>query len=108
MAASRGTRKPRHCVALDKSRDMVDAAGWVPGADGVREKNGQSLSFSVTFSAVFAGNQAILGDAQRLIFDNGLLIPTIELSQAIGVGPKVHDFDFEASARLQFYDTWLG
>lgn len=180
----------------DRSREILDAAGWVPGADGIREKNGQRLTFSVTFSAVFAGNQAILelvqqqlaevgveltldlvsgseftarqnsgdydstygnstradgdilrtsfaldgrntnlrgpipaldealaqqlattdpaqrkeilADAQQLIADNALLLPTIELSQAIGAGPNVHGLLFEASARLQFFDTWLG
>ncbi|SNS66847.1 peptide/nickel transport system substrate-binding protein [Rhodococcoides kyotonense] len=50
----------------------------------------------------------LLQRAQQLVADNGLLIPTIELSQAIGAGPGVHDLEFEASARLQFFDTWVG
>ncbi len=179
----------------DKSKSLLDAAGWVPGADGIREKDGQKLSFKVMYSAVFAGNQAILeltqqqlravgvdlqlelvstseatarqgtkdydstyynstradGDilrtsfavdgrnlnarpskseldtalteqlsttdvaardkildtAQQQILDNGLWIPTVELSQAVGVGSKVQDLKFEASARLQFFDAWL-
>lgn len=179
----------------EKARSILDAAGWVPGADGIREKDGQKLSFKVMFSAVFAGNQAILeltqqqlrdvgvdlelelvsnpeatarqgtkdydstyynstradGDilrtsfavdgrnlnargpipdldasladvlattdtderneiiatAQQQVLDNGLWIPTIELSQAIGAGSNVQDLKFEASARLQFFDTWL-
>ncbi|WP_072803886.1 ABC transporter substrate-binding protein [Rhodococcoides yunnanense] len=179
----------------EKAKSILDAAGWVPGADGIREKDGQKLSFKVLFSAVFAGNQAILeltqqqlrdvgvdlqlelvsnseatarqgtkdydstyynstradGDilrttfavdgrnlnargpipeldalltqelattdtterneiieqAQQQVLDNGLWIPTIELSQAIGAGPNVQDLKFEASARLQFFDTWL-
>ncbi|WP_408637804.1 ABC transporter substrate-binding protein [Nocardia bovistercoris] len=177
------------------ARAALDRAGWVPGGDGIRVKNGEKLSFSVTFSQVFAGNQAILelvqqqlrqvgvdlklelvstaettarqnskdfdtfyynstradgdilrtsfsvegrnlnareripalddllnnqlsaGDAaartqlirtaQRTILDEGLWIPTVELSQAIGAAGKVHDLKFEASARLQFFDTWL-
>lgn len=179
----------------DKAESILDQAGWVPGADGIREKDGQKLSFKVMFSAVFAGNQAVLelvqqqlkavgvdlqlelvsnaeatarqgtkdydstyynatradGDilrtsfavdqrnlnargpipeldavlaeqlsttdaasrnalieqAQQLVLDNGLWIPTIELSQAIGAGANVQDLKFEASARLQFFDTWL-
>lgn len=179
----------------DAAKKILDDAGWVPGADGIRTKDGQPLSFSVTFSAVFAGNQAILelvqqqlkevgidlklelvstaeqtarqgtkdydstyynstradGDilrtgfgidgrnlnargpipeldevlaaqlrttdpqergellerAQQLVLDNGLWLPTVELSQAIGAGPTVQDLKFEASARLQFFDTWL-
>ncbi|ATL70103.1 ABC transporter substrate-binding protein [Nocardia terpenica] len=179
----------------DAARRQLDRAGWVPGGDGIRVKDGARLSFGLTFNHAFAGNQAILelvqqqlrkvgvdlrldpvpdteytarenshdydalyynitradGDilrttfglegqngnvrgpipdlddvltgelrtvdpaaraqlldrAQRLVLDNGLWIPTIELSQAIGVAPTVSDIKFEASARLQFFDTWL-
>lgn len=179
----------------EKSKSLLDAAGWVAGGDGIREKGGQRLSFKVMYSAVFAGNQAILeltqqqlravgvdlqlelvstseatarqgtkdydatyynstradGDilrtsfavdgrnlnargpipdldasltdqlstidvaarneilatAQQQVIDNGLWIPTIELSQAVGAASTVQDLKFEASARLQFFDTWL-
>lgn len=179
----------------DAARARLDRAGWVPGADGIRVKDGQRLGFAVTFSQVFAGNQAILeliqqqlrsvgvdltldlvsnaeytarqnskdfdalyynstradgdilrtgfgldgrnfnvrppipaldevltaqlgavdpqaraaliGHAQQQILDQGLWLPTVELSQAIGAGPAVQDLKFDASARLQFFDTWL-
>ncbi|MGC0366086.1 peptide/nickel transport system substrate-binding protein [Rhodococcus sp. 27YEA15] len=179
----------------DKSAKLLDAAGWTNGSDGIREKDGQKLSFKVMFGAQFAGNQAILelaqqqlrkvgvdlqldlvssgestartnsGDydasygnstradadilrttfgldgrntnrrtadpeldkvlteqlsatdndkrselvatAQKLIVERGYSIPTIELSQAVGAASKVQDLKFEASSRLQFYDTWL-
>lgn len=179
----------------DESRRILDAAGWTPGADGIRSKDGVRLTFGVLFSAVFAGNQAILeltqqqlrtvgvdlvldlvstpestarqnakdfdatyynstradGDilrttfgtpgrnlnqrgpvpdldaaltdqlaavdtqqrrdilaaAQREVLDAGLWIPTVELSQAIGAGPAAQGLAFDASARLQFFDTWI-
>ncbi|MDQ1202497.1 ABC transporter substrate-binding protein [Rhodococcus sp. SORGH_AS_0303] len=179
----------------DAARTVLDRAGWVPAADGIREKDGQRLSFSILFSAVFAGNKAILellqqqlrdvgvdarleltsvpesiarqnagdfdatyynstrgdGDilrtsfaadgrnlnqrgpiadldasltdqlrttdttqrgeylanAQQQVLDNGLWIPTVELSQAVGASSAVQDQRFDASARLQFFDTWL-
>ncbi|MBB5912109.1 peptide/nickel transport system substrate-binding protein [Nocardia transvalensis] len=179
----------------DAVRRQLDQAGWVPGGDGIRAKDGVRLSFGVLFSRAFAGNQAILeliqqqlhkvgvdvqlqvasdseytarqnakdfdsvyynttradgdilrttfgladrnlnvrgpippldqalydqlqavdpatraqliGQAQKLVVDNGLWIPTIELSQAIGVSNAVQDLKFEASGRLQFFDTWL-
>lgn len=184
-------------VAYDPelAEQILDDAGWSLGSDGIREKDGQKLSFQVMFSAVFAGNQAILeltqqqlraigvdlrlelvsnseatarqgtkdydstyynstradgdllrtafgvdqrnlndrgpipeldavltdqlattdtqerneliGQAQQLVLDNGLWIPTIELSQAVGAGARVQDLKFEASARLQFFDIWL-
>ncbi|WP_345497151.1 ABC transporter substrate-binding protein [Nocardia callitridis] len=179
----------------DKARRQLDQAGWVPGADGIRTKNGERLSFGVTFTAVFAGNQAILeltqqqlrqvgvdlrldlisaaeytvkqnakdfdsvyynitradGDvlrstfgldgtnlnargpipalddvltkelsavdpaertalvhtAQEATLDNGLWIPTVELSQTIGAAADTQNVGFDATARLQFFDTWL-
>ena len=30
----------------DRSRQLLDEAGWAPGADGIREKEGQPLSFT--------------------------------------------------------------
>ncbi|WP_280390546.1 ABC transporter substrate-binding protein [Nocardia brasiliensis] len=178
-----------------KAEGILDQAGWVPGNDGIRVKDGVRLSFSVLFSQVFAGNQAIIelvqqqlrqigvelkldlvsiaettarqgtkdfdtsygnttradgdilrtsfgldgrnlnareavpalddalngqlstadtatrntliGTAQQQVLDAGLLIPTVELSQAIGASSTTQDLKFEASARLQFFDTWL-
>ncbi|WP_433521929.1 ABC transporter substrate-binding protein [Nocardia pseudovaccinii] len=178
-----------------KARGILDQAGWTPGGDGIRAKNGERLSFAVLFSQAFAGNQAILelvqqqlrqvgvelkldlvsgpestarqnvkdfdttyynttradGDilrtsfsvdgrnlnareripalddvldgqlsasdtaartalirtAQQAVLDAGLWIPTVELSQAIGAARSVQELKFEASARLQFFDTWL-
>jgi len=37
---------PRHEYNLEKARALLDAAGWKPGRDGVREKDGVRLSFS--------------------------------------------------------------
>ncbi|WP_067825667.1 ABC transporter substrate-binding protein [Nocardia inohanensis] len=176
------------------SKQLLDQAGWVPGGDGIRVKDGQRLSFGVVFAPVFAANQAILeltqqqfraigvdlrlepvsvaewttrqnnkdfdvnyyntsradgdilrtfaldqrnfnarteatkldallaqqlsvtdpvqrakilGEAQNAVFDEGLWIPTLELSQAIGVAPAAAGVKFDASARLVFHDTWV-
>lgn len=35
----------------DEARRLLDEAGWVPGADGIREKNGQRLTVAIQFSA---------------------------------------------------------
>jgi peptide/nickel transport system substrate-binding protein len=45
----------------DQARALLDAAGWVPGSDGVREKNGQRLSFTCT---VITGDQRNRGKAE--------------------------------------------
>ncbi|MFF2841326.1 ABC transporter substrate-binding protein [Paenarthrobacter sp. NPDC057981] len=33
----------------DGAKKLLDDAGWNPGADGIREKNGEKLSFKVTY-----------------------------------------------------------
>jgi peptide/nickel transport system substrate-binding protein len=44
---------PKHEYNPDKAKQMLDAAGWKPGAGGIREKNGVKLSFS---NSTTAGN----------------------------------------------------
>lgn len=36
---------PKHEFNLDRARQLLDEAGWVPGADGIRVKDGVRLSF---------------------------------------------------------------
>jgi peptide/nickel transport system substrate-binding protein len=36
---------PKHEFNLDRARQLLDDAGWVPGADGIRAKDGVRLSF---------------------------------------------------------------
>lgn len=174
---------------------LLDADGWVPGPDGIRVKNGQRLSASVLFSAVFNQNQSALEliqqqlrkigfdlrlalhtntevtqlqqsgqydflwynvtradpdilrsmfstksgnrsklapgnpldaaldaqaatvdpavrkpaaeQAQRLIVGNAYGIPVFELTQVVASGQNTHGVGFEASSRLQLFDTWV-
>jgi peptide/nickel transport system substrate-binding protein len=37
---------PKHEYSLEKAKKLLDDAGWVPGADGIRVKNGVRLSFA--------------------------------------------------------------
>lgn len=37
----------------DKAEKILDEAGWIPGTDGIRVKDGHRLSFPVLFSPVF-------------------------------------------------------
>ncbi|OLR92036.1 ABC transporter substrate-binding protein [Actinokineospora bangkokensis] len=178
----------------DGARKALDAAGWVPGADGIRAKGGQRLAAGVVFSPVFNQNQSVLeliqqqlrrigfdlridlrttaeslqvqqsgqydflwynttradpdilrqlfstkagnrakiapGEldtaldaqaatvdaaqrgpaaerAQRLIVEQAYAIPVFELTQVLGVGPKAHGIEFEASSRLRLFDAWV-
>ena len=38
------SKLPKYTFNVDKSKALLDAAGWVPGSDGIRVKNGQKLS----------------------------------------------------------------
>jgi peptide/nickel transport system substrate-binding protein len=49
----------------------------------------------------------LVGQLQTLIVQQADVIPVVELTTVIGVSPKVHSLNFEASSRLQFHDTWL-
>jgi len=46
QSAYYNTALPKHEYNLDKAKALLDAAGWKPGAGGIREKNGVRLSFS--------------------------------------------------------------
>ena len=44
---------PKHEYSIDNAKKTLDAAGWKPGADGVRAKNGVRLAFT---NSTTAGN----------------------------------------------------
>ncbi len=43
----------------EAAAELLDEAGWVPGADGIREKDGQRLELETWVSAVFPLNQQL-------------------------------------------------
>jgi peptide/nickel transport system substrate-binding protein len=45
--------------------------------------------------------------AQRLIVEQAYAIPVFELTQVLALGPNAHGVGFEASSRLQLFDTWV-
>ncbi|QAY63764.1 ABC transporter substrate-binding protein [Xylanimonas allomyrinae] len=49
----------------DAAKAALDAAGWKPGADGIREKDGQKATFDVVYAPLFTGSQAVLELAQQ-------------------------------------------
>lgn len=89
-------------LGFDRSAatELLEGAGWLPGPDGIRVKNGQRLSFAVLYSPVFAGNQAVLELAQQQLRKAGIEI-TLDLQPAaIALArQKAHDFD------VTYYNT---
>jgi peptide/nickel transport system substrate-binding protein len=57
---------PKHSYDPEAAKKMLDAAGWTPGAGGVREKNGVRLSFT---NSTTAGNH-LREQAQQLLQQN--------------------------------------
>ena len=185
---------PQSSIAFDPdaSEKLLDDAGWAVGDDGIREKDGEKLSFLVTYwqspkevlelvqqqlravgidlqlkfatiadvqaaaatgtqdfgygnltradpdvlRTVFsargtqnnnhrepsevddvldaqaattdsAARQKLVDQAQQLLIEEGHSIPIYQLSTTIVSSEKVHDLKFEASSRLDFYDTWI-
>lgn len=174
----------------DGAKRLLDEAGWLPGVDGIRQKDGQRLSLKVDYwqntpileliqqqlksvgvelrlnrttisqvtalmnsgdislhfynltradpdvlRTLFHVNGRNYGKRQpgeldkqleapaatldpalrqqrvdavsRELIEQGQLIPLIELATVIAHGKRVHGLHYEASSRLQFFDTWL-
>ena len=174
----------------DGARQLLDAAGWTPGADGIRNRDGQRLSLRLDYwqttpilelvqqqlklvgielrlnkatisqvTALQANGDISLNffnltradpDVIRTVFQvsgrnynnrdrseldqvmqasaatldkpvrqqlvdrisetmikDGHAIPLIELVTVVGQGNQVQGLHYEASSRLQFFDTWL-
>ncbi|WP_456788921.1 ABC transporter substrate-binding protein [Cellulomonas sp. P5_C5] len=49
----------------DGAAEALDDAGWALGADGIREKGGEKLSFDVVYAPLFTGSQAVLELTQQ-------------------------------------------
>lgn len=54
-----------------------------------------------------AARQKLVNEATTELITEGWSIPVYQLSTTIAASDKVHDLKFEASSRIDFYDTWL-
>lgn len=45
--------------------------------------------------------------AQKLIVDNYYVIPVVELTTVLAHGAKIHEITYDASSRIQLFDTWV-
>ncbi len=74
----------------DKAKAMLDAAGWKPGARGIREKNGVKLQFT---NSTTAGNH-LREQVQQLLQQNW---------QDIGIGMTIKNLP----AAVMWGDYWI-
>jgi len=96
----------------DKARQMLDAAGWAPGPDGVRTKSGQSLKFTVWTSSGDKIREAIVTIAQQQFKDVGVSVDLqfedfaslINRINKVDFGMFVSGFVFGADP--DNYDLW--
>ena len=54
-----------------------------------------------------AVRQQRVDEVGRALIEQGHAIPLVELATVIAHGKQVHGLHYEASSRLQFFDTWL-
>ncbi|UGQ12549.1 ABC transporter substrate-binding protein [Yinghuangia sp. ASG 101] len=74
---------------------VLDAAGWRPGSDGIRAKDGHKLSFDVVFAPAFNASQSVLELVQQQAKKSGieLRLRKVTASEAVTV-VNGGDYDF--------------
>lgn len=87
---------PTYNYDPDRARALLDEAGWVPGADGVRENDGQRLSFLYQHGS--GGDLALAGralTAQEYWREIGVetVIETMSFDALNELTQQAHDFD---------------
>lgn len=89
----------------DVLRTLFDAAGYninqrQPGeVDRLLRESAETLDSGK--------RQVLIDQASELLLRDGHAIALIELATVMAHGKAVHGLHYEASSRLQFFDTWL-
>jgi peptide/nickel transport system substrate-binding protein len=88
--------------------DILRAQYWSGGANYYRFPPGPLDALLIGQAATTdpAQRAQVSAQAQQLIASRHLVVPVVELTTTLGVGPNAHDVAFDASARVQLHDTW--
>ena len=78
-----------------QSKALLDSAGWMPGADGVRVKGGQRLAFTIITQAGFAIRENIAQAIQKQFKDVGVSAQ-IQLLDGTAISPVWFSGAFDA------------
>jgi len=73
---------PAYAYDPAKAKEMLDAAGWVPGADGIREKDGERLSFTIMNRSSRPERTAVAQVIQAMLKDVGVEVTFEDLENA--------------------------
>lgn len=89
----------KHEYSPDKARQVLDSAGWVPGPDGVRIKDGARLSFEIMNIAGEQERLDILSFVQRQWKDIGVeaKIKLVDVGTLFGQALPKRTFDMAYS-----------
>ncbi len=77
------------------ARRLLDAAGWVPGADGIRTKGGTRLSFTLITQAGFAIRENVAQALQQQFRDVGVEAK-VQLVDGTSISSLWFNGDFDA------------
>ncbi|GAA4845634.1 ABC transporter substrate-binding protein [Luteimicrobium xylanilyticum] len=83
---------------VDQAKQVLDADGWKPGADGIRTKDGKQLTFTIEWISNFAPNQTALELIQQQL-------------KAVGIAAKLETGavpEFLATLQKGDYDAAWG
>ncbi|MDB5980957.1 MAG: nikB 2 [Pseudomonas sp.] len=89
--------------------DVIRSVFQSPGYN-VNGREPSALDQVLQASAATLDNgqrQSLIDQASEVILREGHAIPLIELVTVLAHGKQVHGLHYEASTRLQFFDTWL-
>ena len=74
---------PKHEYSPDKAKALLDEAGWVPGADGVRAKDGVKLAFTCSTTAGNHIREQVQQYMQQSFKDLGIQMTISNLPPAV-------------------------
>jgi len=92
---------PKYDYNLARARQLLDAAGWKPGPDGIRVKDGKRMSFKIMAQAGRSTDE----DAQQVIIAS-LKQAGIELQPDNKSGVAFRDARYKGNYDL-FYGGWI-
>ncbi|MFF0815067.1 ABC transporter substrate-binding protein [Rhodococcus sp. NPDC003318] len=80
---------------LDKAKSLLDDAGWKPGADGIREKDGKRLSFNLRVAPYYQVSQPVLEVLQSQWREAGV---EVDLTS-----PSLTEYESQLASAPDFY-----
>jgi peptide/nickel transport system substrate-binding protein len=89
---------------LDQAAALLEEAGWLPGPDGVREKDGERLSFRITVESGNSLNELLAQVIQEFWRAAGVETEVTALETTVFNETVVENADFDVA----FFDLYTG